>query len=350
MSSRQTSGRWRVDKAAAGERLDRFLFEIMAQALMDPAAGEGPSRRQIRRWIDAGRVQVGGRLCRVASRALKGGQQVELLDEPAASVDQVSAQPPTRPTPTSGGLRLDPSSIVFEDAHLLVVDKPTGVASQGTGPNHRHHLLAAAELWLQARRGPSAPGPWLHHRLDRGTSGLVLLAKSRAANRGLGRAFAERRIDKRYSALVLGHPPASPWQVDIPLRRVRGDGGRAMSEAVVEGEGYGPPDKAAQTEVTDVELLDGCALLQLRPHTGRMHQIRVHLAAVGYPVLGDRLYGEPDAWSLPRGEVPRPMLHAMGLDLQHPVSGRRLRFEVPPPADMQGWIDRLRSAQPPKSP
>ncbi len=377
---------WRVDRASVGERLDRFLQRAMGET----AATEAPSRRQIRRWIDQGRIQLGGRLCRVASRPLKAGQRVELRGDGAAEgpgfdAGSRNSRAPRRAT-AAASFELEAAAIVFEDAHLLVVDKPTGLASQATRDDDHNHLLAAAERWLDGQGGALRQGPWLHHRLDRGTSGLVVLAKSRAANRGLGRAFAERRVGKCYLTLVLGHPPAAPWQVDAPLLRVRGDGGRAMSQVfvdqgvvdqgvvdqgVMDEEGAEPGGtsrqvaprnslpsqrpKAATTGVTAVELLDGSALLHVQPRTGRMHQIRVHLASVGFPVLGDRLYGAPDAWRLPGGDVPRPMLHAMGLEVTHPVSGRALHFEVPPPPDMQTWIDRLRSLpatspQPPKVP
>ena len=348
-----TKSVWKVGRDEAGQRLDRFLQQAMAAE----RGAEAPSRRLIRRWIDEGRVAIGGRGCRVASRSLQARQRVE-VDETSVDVPtgvRPGAQDPPDPT-RPHAFELTSAHVVFEDAHLLVVDKPTGIASQGTPDDDHNHLLAAAGRWLLSRGGGFHQGPWLHHRLDRGTSGLVLLAKSRAANGALGRAFGERRIDKRYSVLVLGQPPAAPWRVDAALRRVRGEGGRAMSQVVMERQEVSPGDdsaspvKEAVTEVLEVESFAASALLRVHPLTGRMHQIRVHLAAVGNPVLGDRLYGDFEAWRLPSGEVPRPMLHATSLRLRHPVNGRPLELSVPPPPDMQGWIDRLRGDQPPNVP
>lgn len=339
---------WRVTGEDAGERLDRYLHGTFTEAW----GAEAPSRRQIRRWIDEGRVYVERRRCRTASRAVLEGQRIEVADvaPPESRSDSASDQRPT--TASEDGFKVRASGVVYEDDHLLALDKPPGVASQGTRTDDLDHVLAAAVRWVAGGRRQRAGELWLHHRLDRGTSGIILLAKSRAANKGLSRAFAERWVEKRYATLVRGRVETEGLDIDVPLVRVRGEGGRPMSAAVFDDS---PPPaveyptsgrgavKTAKTLVACSEVLASASLVEARPLTGRMHQIRVHLACAGHPVLGDRLYGAPEDWRLPEGNVPRPLLHAASLALDHPVTGEPLTLTTKPPVDFTDWYERLRT-------
>ena len=326
---------WQVPKSLAGERLDRYLHQVFGRH-----QGEGaPSRRQVRRWIDQGRVYINRSRCRVASKAVVAGQKVSVI------------VPAGEPTVSSGEVyELTPEAVLYQDEHLLVLDKPPGVPSQATRQDAQDHLLAAAQRWLR-KESKRPMDLWLHHRLDRGTSGVIVLAKSVAANGALTRAFAERRVHKRYVALTAGCPEDTAWTIDLPLQRVRGERGRPMSQVVDSTEFQEPMDALSQrgqkiqeavTEVRCLERFAEAAWLELRPQTGRMHQIRVHLAWCGHPVLGDRLYGTSEGWRLPQGNVPRPLLHAESLGLRHPVSGEHLVLRAPLPSDMETWIERLR--------
>ncbi len=335
---------WQVPKASAGERLDRFLHQVFARH-----SGEGaPSRRQIRRWIEQGRIYIERSRCRVASKAMVAGQRVSVI---VPTMEDLDAAAPDLYQVTS-------ETVLYEDEHLLVLDKPPGVPSQATRQDAQNHLLAAAQRWL--RRASGRPQDlWLHHRLDRGTSGVILLAKTSAVNGALTRAFGDHQVDKRYVALASGRPAEDAWTVDVPLQRVRGERGRPMSRAVdpaasmvsMEPDPLEPsdalavpaePPRDALTEVTCLERFAEAAFLALRPKTGRMHQIRVHLAWCGHPVLGDRLYGTPEGWRRPQGKVPRPLLHAQSLHLRHPVTSEDLELQAALPTDMQSWIKELR--------
>ena len=202
--------------------------------------------------------------------------------------------------------------LIHADPWLLALLKPSGLLSQpGLGPELADSLLSRAQgRWPEAR---------LVHRLDRDTSGLILLARDAGTHRALSTAFAERRVHKTYLAWVAGVPPARGGVIDLPLARV---GTRPPRYGVVPLDGGGKP------ALTRWRLLRGgprASLLLLQPHTGRSHQLRVHLAAQGHPVLGDPLYGDPTA-------SPRLQLHAAGLRFRHPVTGEALRLRAPVPA------------------
>lgn len=265
----------------------------------------GLSRRAAREALKLGGVQVDRKRVRVAGRLLKPGTEV-----------RVAFDPDLPPVPT---LTIP---IVFEDAWLLAVDKPAGLATQGTWASDRHDLLAL----LKAQRPDLTL--FLHHRLDQGTSGLLLLAKDPAANKGLADAFAGRDIEKRYLARL--SEPLEACTVEAPIGRIRGaDPGRFGCAEGGSGSAGGDlmDPKSARTDFRPSTPEETAGLVPghyvvARLHTGRTHQIRVHLAHLGHPILGDALYGGAPS--------DRLWLHAWRLGLKHPVTGDDLRLEAPP--------------------
>ena len=263
------------------------------------------SRRAAREALKLGGVQVDRKRVKVAGKLVKPGAEL-----------RVAFDPDLPPIPTT----LIP--VVFEDDWLLAVDKPAGIATQGTWATDRHDLLAL----LKTQRPDLKL--FLHHRLDQGTSGLLVLAKDPKANKGLATAFAGRDLEKLYLARISG--PLDACTVEAPIGRIRGaDPGRFGCSNDRSGSAGGDliDPKSARTDFRPTtaeetgELVPGHWVVA-RLHTGRTHQIRVHLAHLGRPVLGDALYG---------GEASdRLWLHAWRLGLKHPVTGEDLRLEAPP--------------------
>lgn len=277
--------------------------------------------------IETGHVTLDGKAGRASAR-VRPGQLVEFeIPEPAAAKPAAEAIPLT---------------IVFEDARLLVLDKPAGLvvhpgagSSSGTLVNALLHHVRD----LSGIGGVLRPG--IVHRLDRGTSGLLVVAKDDEAHRALARQFAGRTVEKEYLALVLGVPQRKQGRIQASIARHRVHRQRMSVDE---------SGRSARSDYTLVESFDGAALLQVRIHTGRTHQIRVHLASIGHPVAGDKLYGGTRTPSSRRaasrealGLLERPALHAARLAFDHPVGSQRLRFESPLPADIEAVLERLRS-------
>ncbi|HEY1752180.1 MAG TPA: RluA family pseudouridine synthase [Caulobacteraceae bacterium] len=225
--------------------------------------------------------------------------------------------------------------VIHEDDELLALDKPAGLSSQGG-------RIAAATLddLLAAFARSNGKRPSLVHRLDRDTSGVILAAKTRPAAAFLGMALMGRRVKKTYLAVVApGAPSPRDGRIETPLRRVS-QGREVHMQACA-------PDHAdAETAVTGYRTLaagDEAALAELRPHTGRMHQLRVHMAGVGRPIAGDSRYG--GALALGGAAVPRLMLHARAITFPHPAGGERT-LEAPIPDDLAALIERLGLAAP----
>jgi 23S rRNA pseudouridine1911/1915/1917 synthase len=265
-----------------------------------------------------------------ASLRLRPGQRLTVRVPPAA---------PAEPQPEA-----IPLAVLFEDAHLLVIDKPAGLvvhpgagAPAGTLVNallHRVHDLSGIGGVLR---------PGIVHRLDRGTSGLLLVAKDDTTHRALAAQFAARSVEKEYLALVHGVPDRPRGEVEAPIGR---DPVHRQRMSV-----RSPKGRLARTSYATEEVFDGAALLRVRIHTGRTHQIRVHLASLGHPVVGDRSYGgtrEPSSRRAAAREVlssiARPALHAARLAFTHPATGQRLQLEAPLPPDVAGLLERLRAA------
>ena len=306
-----------ADDEAAGQRLDRWLTSRFPRE----------SRARLQSLIEAAAVRVDGHPARPALR-LRAGQTIE-VDWPA-------------PRPAAPQAQDLPLSIVYQDADLLVVDKPAGVvvhpgagAAAGTLVNALLHHVGD----LSGVGGTLRPG--IVHRLDRGTSGLLVVAKNDEAHRNLSRQFAERSVSKEYLAIVLGTPRFKEGTVDAAIGRHPVD----RKRMAVRREG----GRSARSSYSVVEALDGASLLRVRIHTGRTHQIRVHLASLGNPVAGDGTYGgarlPPTRRAASRAALEslgRPALHAARLSFAHPATGLRLTFESPLPSDLAAVLERLR--------
>jgi 23S rRNA pseudouridine1911/1915/1917 synthase len=301
----------------AGGRLDAWLARRL------PAH----SRSRFQALIAEGRVLVDGRRARAASR-LAVGQRVTVAIPEAAPASPQAEDIPLR--------------VVHEDAHLLVVDKPAGLTVHPGAGRPSGTLVNAL---LHRVRDLSGVGgvlrPGIVHRLDRGTSGLLVVAKDDATHRALARQFAARTVEKEYLALVVGVPDRGEGEITAPIGR---DRARRQTMSV-----RAPRGREARTRFTIAERFDGAALLRVRIFTGRTHQIRVHLAAIGHPVAGDAVYGgrrQPPTRNEAHREalrsLARPALHAARLGFQHPATGARLVFESPLPDDLQSVIARLR--------
>ena len=287
----------------SGERLDRFLADRCADL----------SRSRIKRLIVDGEVTVDGRP-RSAGFRLRAGQSV---------VIQVPDAAPSHMRPQA-----IPISVVYEDEHLLAVDKPAGMPVH-PGAGHPDSTLLNALLGLDsgigAVGGTSRPG--LVHRLDKDTSGLVLVARTEQAHERLSAQFKDRTIQKGYLALVAGHPDPAEAIIDAPIGRDTSD--RKKMAIVDDG-------REASTLYRTLRSYRDCSLIDVRPKTGRTHQIRVHFASIGHPIIGDETYGRADS------RIDRHFLHAAYLEFEHPATGVRQEVESPLPQDLQALLDGLR--------
>ncbi len=292
MSTKTT---FEVQPDDAGLRLDQVIPKHVA----------GLSRRKARAVIDLGGVFVDRARVKVASRPVRPGQVIEV--HIGGALERAKAQ--------DGQPTLEPR-VVHADDHVIVVDKPAGLVTAPTPESDRGDLLDQ----LSRTYGEV----YLVHRLDLPTSGLLVFARTREANKILGDAFKVHDVDREYRAVAVGAVAAQTIERDIDKRR-------------------------AVTHVEPVETLANATLLRVRLETGRTHQIRVHLAGIGHPVCGDRTHGgELERAFLPR--PPRLALHAMVLGFTHPATGERVRWESALPDELARWIDRLRADQSSASP
>lgn len=307
----------------AGKRLDHFLAEQAAV-----------SRGEARRLILAGSVYLNRHRVRMASKALIVGAQIEvyLRDSVGVAADRVQEQ-----------VARAPLSVLFEDDAVLVIDKPPGLPTQPTLDQSRWTAYAAAQEYLKKQaeslgKDPTKTYCGLHHRLDRDTSGALLFTVARIANAGVARAFQEHRVKKIYWALVAksGSRPLPPqFEVENYLAAKKLPGKKTQVQSVHSG------GDLAQTAFEVIEEFKGGYLVEACPKTGRMHQIRVHLAEMGYPILGDRSYGGRLDWA--GSPIPRCLLHARSLKLPHPTLAREISVQSPLPRDFESCIARLRS-------
>jgi 23S rRNA pseudouridine1911/1915/1917 synthase len=269
------------------------------------------SRSAAERLVERGNVRVDGR-ARPKSHRLEGGEEleVELPPEPSREIE-----------PEQVDLR-----IAYEDDHLFVVDKPAGVVVH-PGAGHATGTLVHGLAGRTAGGAEDRPG--IVHRLDRDTSGLLVVARSDEAHERLQELVRRRALERSYVALVRGHPRSWRGRIDAPIGRDRDDPTRRSLDA--------DSPREAVTHFEVAELLGAYALLDVRLETGRTHQIRVHLAAIDLPVLGDRVYGVPDK------ALERQFLHANRLAFEHPFTGERVDVESPLPDDLAAYLRRLRA-------
>jgi len=303
-----------VQPAEAGTRLDRFLADRLGLGL-----------RGLRRWAEDHEARVNDRTAAKGAR-LAAGDRVALPSLPPAADWRPAPEPDLE-------IRL-----AHADAYLLAADKPAGMPCHPNRPEERGTLVAGllASYPELAGVGDHAREPGLVNRLDSDTSGLVLLARTEPSFRALKRSFGWRQVAKQYLALVHGAVDA-PGRVDLPLAHHPGDARRMVAVLGPRTRVRGKP-LPARTEFEPQQRLPEFTLVRVRARTGRMHQVRVHLAAAGFPVAGDALYA-------PRGSAPpaglaRQFLHASGLDLPHPA-GRRLRLQSPLPPDLDRVLEAL---------
>ncbi len=292
-----------VQAADAGKRLDLYVHECLPQF----------SRARIQQWIKEGHVRVGGKPEK-ASFVLRGGETIEV--EPAEL-------PPLKAVAED-----IPIDVLYQDRDVIAVNKPSGMVvhagagrHSGTLTNALIHLFGT----LSAVGGDLRPG--IVHRLDRETSGVLLVARTDAAHRNLAQQFASRKIEKMYLALVHGDVKAEQGRIERPIsrdpvRRVR------MTARLAVG-------RAAITEYRVLRRFGKFTLLEVRIGTGRTHQIRVHMASIGHPVAGDRLYGAPPS---PYG---RFFLHAFRIRFLSPSTGEPITVESPLPGELEHWLRSL---------
>ncbi|HET7795444.1 MAG TPA: RluA family pseudouridine synthase [Rhizobacter sp.] len=288
-----------ISREFHGLRLDKVLVSMADEF----------SRNYLQSLIEQGHVAVDGVVASSASRKVQAGQRVE--------IELV-------PTPESRAFRAEalPLPIVFEDEHLLVIDKPAGLVVHPAAGNWSGTLLNGVLAHHAA--AATLPRAGIVHRLDKDTSGLMVVGKTLQAVTALVRAIAAREVHREYQALVHGHLMQASFRIDAPLAR---DPQSRVRMAIV------PSGKPAQTDVTRVAMAETeegwVTAVRCKLHTGRTHQIRVHLASRGHPLVGDQMYGGRPALGLQR-----QALHAARLGFVHPQTNEALWFEAEPPADL----------------
>ena len=340
-----------VDADAVGQRLDQFLVQHLPDV----------SRSRVQQWIERGLVQVNGASVK-ASWKMRADERVRVLGDPA-------------PEPIRAEAEDIPLDIIYEDEHLAVIHKPAGMMvhagsgateearSRGTLVNALLHYFGDAGA-LSSVSGPIRPG--IVHRLDKQTSGLILVAKNDRAHRRLAEMFSGRRIEKTYIALVHGHVARDTGTLDAAISRDRVHRTRMTTRR--------SGGRSAISHYRVQERITGAfgkfTLLEVRIETGRTHQIRVHLSSIGHPVVGDTLYGAPENVSPVATLVPksgkaatprarrqpahspesftlnRNFLHAAQLRFLHPETGKQMEFRVPLPADLAATLQHIRASTP----
>jgi len=296
--------RLRVPPEAGGKRLDRFLAEL-------PEIG---SRTVAERLLSGGGVSVDGR-ARAKGYKLEGGEELE-FEPPAAPASELEPQEMDLVVP-------------YEDEHLLIVDKPAGLVVH-PAPGHARGTLVHGLLAYDVEGGDEPERPGIVHRLDRDTSGLLVVARSPEAHRALQELVQARELTREYLALVVGRPRSRSGTIDAPIGRDRNDPLRHSLDT------DSPRDAVTHFELE--ELLARHALLRVTLETGRTHQIRVHLAAIDLPVAGDPVYGRPGELGLER-----QFLHAARLAFEHPITGEPVDVSSALPPELATALGSARS-------
>jgi len=305
----------RLASTHAGWRLDRALADAVPTL----------SRERLKALIRSGAVEAGGKLVRDPAIKVRGEEALRV------------AVP--EPSPAHNEAQDIPLTIVFEDEHLLVVEKPAGLVVHPAAGNLDETLVNAllhhCAGKLSGIGGVARPG--IVHRIDKDTSGLLVVAKTDVAHEGLAKQFAAHSIDRRYLAIVNGVPRLASGKVDAPLAR---SAANRKKIAIVEGS----RGKRAVTHWKRLDVLKDAALVECRLETGRTHQVRVHMASIGHPLIGDPVYGRAGKTHgkiLKELQFHRQALHAAELGFIHPVTKNRLSFSSPMPPDMQELFNAL---------
>ncbi len=311
----------------SGRRLDQYLTSALGNV----------SRSRVQELIQQSKVLVSGSPAR-ASYKLRGDELIEILGP--------AQRPPLRARPED-----IPLEIIYEDESLAVVNKPAGMtvhAGSGDEDRNRGTLVNALLHRFSALSGVSGElRPGIVHRLDKQTSGLIVVAKSDEAHRKLADQFAGRQVKKKYVALVHGWPERSSGTIESKIGRDRIHRQRMTSKLET--------GRAAVSHYKVLERIDSAygkfALLEVRIETGRTHQIRVHLSSINHPIVGDTLYGAPGELKAAPGKrktgmkqevsAPRNFLHAAEIEFSHPVTGRAMRFSAPLPRELEGFVELL---------
>jgi len=303
----------RLAPAHAGWRLDRALADAVPTL----------SRERLKTLIRSGAVEAQGSAVRDPAVKVKGDEALRVVVP--------------EPKPAHNEPQDIPLTILFEDEHLLVVDKPSGLVVHPAAGNFDGTLVNALLHHCAGRLsgigGVARPG--IVHRIDKDTSGLLVVAKTDVAHEGLAKQFAAHSIDRRYLAIVSGVPKSSGGSIDAPLAR---SATNRKKIAIVEAKDIGRRGKRAVTHWKRMELLRDSALVECRLETGRTHQVRVHMASIGHALLGDPVYGptgKAHGKLLKDLNFHRQALHAAELGFIHPVTKIRLSFASPMPPDMQ---------------
>lgn len=309
-----------VAPESEGVRLDRFLAVRI----------DGASRASLGRWIREQRVNIDGQPARKTGVSLRAGMRI-VVDVPA----------PDQTAPRAESI---PFEVLFEDDALIVIDKPGGLTVH---PGHGRHTgtlvngLLGRGVSLSTVGAPDRPG--IVHRLDRETSGVMVVAKTELAHHALARAFASREVGKRYRALVWGHPRPDKGTIEREIGRSRNN---PTKMAVLATRGR---RRTATTHYQTLESIPGFGLLDIDIETGRTHQIRVHMEAIGHPVVGDERYGGR-GWRGVQDPLKRKALrefatlalHAATLSFRHPSTGRKMRFTAALPPAFERLLSALR--------
>jgi 23S rRNA pseudouridine1911/1915/1917 synthase len=315
----------RADRGDEGRRIDHVLLRHLTDL---PEA----SRTKIQEWIEGGSVSIAGRRPKKTSEKVKKGDVIEIALPPP---------PPPRPDILAEDI---PLSVLFEDAEILVLDKPSGLVVH-PAVGHRDGTLVNALLHHSKEWAGPADRPGLVHRLDKDTSGVLIIAKTERSMAKLGKAMKERSLEKEYLAVVYGRPAVSKGKVELGILRDPRDRKR-MTTSKSEG-------RASSTfyEILSESSgsLSGLSLLKCKLVTGRTHQIRVHLKALNLPIVGDPVYGSP-RWKGMKDEAlretcrtfPRQAQHAWRLGITHPATGEKMSFTAPVPADLAGLLAAAR--------
>jgi 23S rRNA pseudouridine1911/1915/1917 synthase len=303
-----------------GERLDRALSTLLPDV----------SRAEVARWIDAGRVTVAGRVVVRASERVRSGQRIDAIPLPP---------PPSDATP-------DPNvrfAVLYEDDAIVVVDKPAGLVVHPAKGHWEgtlvHGLLARGPLAEGEDDNEGPPRPGIVHRIDKDTSGVLVVARTAVAREALKKQFSAHDLERVYDALAVGTLPDRKTFETLHGRHPTDR--KKFTSRTREG-------KRAVTHVQVVERFHGAVRVECRLETGRTHQIRVHLAEANAPLLGDALYGKPprDPRIRAIGEkLGRQALHARVLGFLHPITGKKLRFEAAWPADFADAVEALRALE-----